>query len=188
MLALYANGEKSLERNSLPMDNDIRNELSLESDRVEEDCELSSKSHFVAASCWARIHYLIGVPSAIVAAIASISAFTDNTTAAGILAILVAALGAVATFLNPSGKSTEHVNAANSYLTLLNRTRIFRNIELKSLTTEEAQERLIQLAEQKDGLNSTSPQIPECAFRKARKNIEDGQTKYRADSTSQIRR
>lgn len=159
----------------------IKRELWLESARVEEDCEYSYKSHFEAAGLWTRVHYWIGIPSAVLAAIAGISAFDERTIVAGILAILVSALGSLATFLNPSGKATEHTNSGNSYLLIRNRARIFRNIELESVELDEARQKLLLLAEKKDELNTTSPQIPEWAFKKAKSNIQEGQTKYRVD-------
>lgn len=160
---------------------DLENEIVKECCRVEEDCIYSSKGHFEASALWKRIHLWIGVPSAILAGIASISAFEENTLVAGTLAILVAALGAIATFLNPSSKANEHHAAANSYLELRNRVRRFKNIELPGMEAQEAKERILTFGLQKDDLSSSTPQIPEWAFKKARKNIEDGQAEYVAD-------
>ncbi len=160
---------------------DLEKEIVNECCRVEEDCIYSSKGHFEASALWKKIHLWIGVPSAILAGIASISAFEENTLLAGALAILVAALGAIATFLNPSSKSTEHHSAATSYLELRNRVRRFKNIELPGMDEQEGKERILLFGQQKDDLSSSTPQIPEWAFKKARKNIEEGQADYVAD-------
>jgi len=160
---------------------DLESEINKECQRIEEDCIYSSKGHFEASSCWKRIHLWIGIPSAIIAGVASVSAFEENTLLAGVLAILVAAMGAVSTFLNPSSKATEHNGAGNSYLGLRNRVRRFRNIELPGMNSDEAKERILAFGQQKDDLSSSTPQIPEWAFKKARANIEDGQADYAAD-------
>lgn len=159
----------------------IEKEIEKECLRLEEDCIFSSKGHFVAASYWKAVHLWIGIPSSIMAGIASVSAFKEETVLAGVLAIFVASLGAISTFLNPSNKSTEHTGAGNNYLMLRNKIRRFRNIELPTITVDDAKEKILTLGQQKDDLSSSSPQIPDKAFIKARKNIEDGQTQYQAD-------
>jgi hypothetical protein len=162
---------------------DLDNEIEKECIRIEEDCNYSSKGHFEASACWKRIHLWIGIPSAIMAGVAGVSAFEENTLLAGVLAILVAAMGAVSTFLNPSNKASEYYSSASSYLELRNRVRRFRNIEVTGMDSEEAKERILAYGQQKDDLSSSTPQIPEWAFKKARDNIEDGQTNYVADKT-----
>jgi len=159
----------------------IEDEIIKECCRIEEDSIYSSKGHFEASALWKRIHLWIGVPSAILAGIASISAFEENTLVAGSLAILVAALGAIATFLNPSSKANEHHAAASSYLELRNRVRRFKNIELPGMDAQDGKERILAFGQNKDDLSLTTPQIPEWAFKKARRNIEEGQAEYVAD-------
>lgn len=161
----------------------LEDEISMEAERIEEDCIFSSKGHFETAACWQKIHLWIGVPSAILAGIAGVSAFDEQTLLAGMLAILVAGLGAVSTFLNPSGKAAEHHGAGNSYLALRNRARRFRRIELLGDESVGVKDKILALGQQKDDLSASSPQIPEWAFRKARKNIEDGQSDYVADKS-----
>lgn len=161
----------------------LEDEIIKESERIEEDCIYSSKGHFEAAGCWKKIHLWIGVPSAILAGIASIFAFEENALVAGTLAILVAALGAVSTFLNPSSKSNEHHSAGSSFLELRNRVRRFKNIELHDMDLVDSKERILTFGQQKDDLSSSTPQIPEWAFKKARKNIvDDRQADYRVDN------
>lgn len=160
---------------------ELADEASKECLRIEEDSVFSAKSHFEAASFWRKTHLWIGVPSAVLAGVVSVSAFKEQALVAGALSILVAAFGAVATFLNPSGKASEHHSAGNSYLALRNRSRRFRSIELGSLDIEDIKERVLSLGQQKDELSASTPEIPEWAFKKARKNIEDGQTEYDVD-------
>ncbi|MBE9594724.1 MAG: SLATT domain-containing protein, partial [Proteobacteria bacterium] len=79
----------------------IKENIIKEAKRVEEDSMYSAKGHFVVANFWMKFHLWIGVPTAILAAIAGASAlsqFDNHNIIAGILAIVVTALTAVTTF------------------------------------------------------------------------------------------
>ena len=152
-----------------------------EARRIEEDCTYSSKSHYNAAAYWSRIHLWIGVPTAMLAAIASGTAFGDQGTIAGCIGIIVTALTALSTFLDPSGKNNAHRSAGNQYLALKNITRIFRELELPGGNQEELKKRIKELAAQRDNLNEASPRIPESSFAKAKKGIEAGEATYAVD-------
>ena len=66
---------------------------------------------------------------------------------AGILAIIVAAVTGIMTFLNPNEKAALHRNAGNDYTALRNNTRIFRNIDhSQNLPEHDLYTRLIMLA------------------------------------------
>src|SRR5262245_4505588 len=97
--------------------------------RIEEDSLHSSKSHFEAANLWVKLHLSLGIPAAILAAIAGVSALKECPVVAGILSFAVAALSALSTFLNPSERANAHLNAGNQYMSVRNRARIFREIE-----------------------------------------------------------
>ena len=153
-----------------------------EAHRIEEDCTYSSKGHYNAAAAWSHTHLCIGIPTAILAAIASGTAFSDQGIIAGCIGILVTALTALATFLDPSGKSNEHRSAANQYLSLRNLTRIFRELELRDGDAESLTKRIKELAAHRDSLNESSPRIPESAFAKAKSRIEAGESTHAVDN------
>jgi hypothetical protein len=48
-------------------------ELRREADRLEEDILYSEKAHFAIATVWSRINYILGIPAAMLAAVAGIS-------------------------------------------------------------------------------------------------------------------
>ncbi len=80
------------------------NKITDEAKRIEEDSLHSSKGHFYAAQFWSKFHYSIGVPTVIMSAIAGASAlsqFDNHNVIAGVLAIIVATLTALNTFMNP---------------------------------------------------------------------------------------
>lgn len=158
-------------------------EITAECQRIEEDAEYSAKSHFDAAARWRRVHLWVGLPAAILAAIAGVSAFRDYADAAGAISIIVAALASVSTFLNPGDKASTHHATGNSYLALRNQARVFRTIELVTIdSNERAVARLLDFTTRRDDLNANSPQPPRSAFERARKGIEEGEAKYKVDS------
>lgn len=155
-----------------------------EAKRIEEDSLYSSKGHFYAAQFWTNLHLWIGIPATILAAVAGASAlsqFDNHQIIAGVLAILVVALSAVSTFINPNEKAVIHHNAGNRYNSLKNRARIFSEIDIDMESDESLLAQLRRLSAGRDELNEKSPQIPKWAFRKARKGIDDGEAQYKVD-------
>jgi hypothetical protein len=148
-------------------------EVIKEAERIEESLLYSSKGHFAAAHFWGNFHFWIGIPIVLLSAIAGAAAlvpFDPWHLVAGSLSILVAAMSAVATFLNANEKVGAHLKAGNSYDTLMNNVRIFRTIECWTDESDQVlTERLKHFSEKKNNLNHTSPQIPIGAYRTAKK-------------------
>lgn len=167
------------------MSNLMRERLSAEVSRIEEDALYSSKGHFEAAALWSDIHLWLGIPTALLAAAGGISALSEKALAAGIIGGAVAALTAVATFLNPSGKSNTHHLAGTRFSALKNQARIVREIDLLAVDAEVMGLVTLvkELATRRDELNEASPQPARWAFRRARKAIEAGEADYRVDLT-----
>ncbi len=103
------------------------------------------------------------------------------------MALPTAALAALQTFMNASGKSSDHKSSGDEYLSLRNETRIFREIELADFEKIAAVQKIRELAEYRDDLNSISPSTPGIAFWLAKKGIDKGQTKYRVDNKETIK-
>lgn len=155
--------------------------IAKESARIEEDTLHSYKGHFNAGALWSKVHIILGLPAAILAAWAGIEAFSDNPEWTALLAIMAAGLSATSTFLNPNDKATAHRNAGRELNALNNRARRFREIDLLAINPEEAQEQLELLASRRDELNSVCPDIPRWAYEKAKKDIDSGRAIYAVD-------
>ena len=118
---------------------------------------------------------------------AALSKFDPQHFIAGSLSIIVAALSAVATFLNPNELISAHLSAGNSYDSLMNRVRMFRLIDCWREEAEEVlTERVKRFSEEKDELNSKSPQIGPWAYRKAKKGILAGEATYAVDERAEL--
>ena len=162
--------------------NTTKEKLQIEANRIEEDSLYSSKGHFYAASVWSKVYSWTGVVASILAIIAGISALKQHELLAGILAILVGALSAITTFINPNKKASMHQDAGNRYNALRNRARIFHEIDIELHSEDELLTTLKNLSKRRDKLNMLSPLIPNWAFKRARKGIEEGEADYKVDS------
>ncbi len=155
--------------------------------RIEEDSMYSSKGHFYAGQCWVNVNLCIGGFAAILSAIAGASAlsqFDNYNIIGGSLSIIVMALTAIITFINPSEKAIIHQKAGNQYSALRNNARIFQTIKIEKIDNEKAIDELENLNNKRNELNLESNQIPKWAFKKARKGIEDGESDYKVDKNN----
>jgi len=165
--------------------NDLITKLAGEASRVEEDTEHSFKGHYNAAARWARYHLWIGLPAAVVAAVAGAAAFKGHPEWAGALALVSTALTTVLTFLKPSERAEIHKAVAGQYQALRNQARIFREIGLlDGMTAEEAKTRLFALAEARDELNQRAPAIARGDYELAKQDIDGGRARYRTDEAN----
>jgi hypothetical protein len=168
-----------------------KQEVIREAKRIEEALLYSSKGHFAAAQFWRRLHLWTGIPVAVTSAVAGASALSDfdaSGLVAGVLAIIVAVLTGVVTFLNPNDRAGSHFTAANKYDALMNRVRIFWSIDCWNDATEQVlTSQLLDYSAQKDALNQNCAQIPEGAYRLAKKRIVNGEGSYAVDKPTNAR-
>jgi hypothetical protein len=164
------------------MDEMVREALWKEARRIQEDCILTAKGHFNAASGWTALHYLLGIPATAIAALASIAAFKDQLSRAGFLSAFAAILAGLTTFLNPRANAAGHQASGVKYLTIRNDARRFAEIDLLTAREErDLGEVLKALGQQHNTLNEDSPGVPRWAFLVARSGIRGGQASYDAD-------
>lgn len=162
------------------MDSEFLCEYQKEGARIEEDSIHSAKGHYNTSDRWRHVHLWIGIPNAILAAVAGLKAFEGADIMAGTLALIVAAIAALYTFLNPGDRASTHRRCAGEYLSLRNQSRIFVNITSRSSDSDhEIKTRFEELVSKRDNLNATSPQIPDWAFKKAKSGIDAGEATYK---------
>lgn len=162
---------------------DLIKKLSEECRRVEEDVEHSFKGHYNAADDWSKINLILGLPSAVLGAVAGGISATDGCQAAiTAAALLASALVTCLTFLRPGERADSHKSAAHLYQALRNNARIFREIDLESEPDfAHARSRLKSITDKRDELNASMPSIPRRAYEKAKKDIDSGRAKYSVD-------
>ena len=164
------------------MSKDITTKLIQEAKRLEEDALYSFKGHHNAAESWKDIHYWIGIPTVLLAASGSLSAFNNQNIVAGVLAALATFLTILSIFLDPSEKQNSHKVAGASFGALKNQARFFYEVEIN---LEKDNKKLLNsiktLTTKRDDLNTISPNIPEKSYLKAKKDIEAGSNEYLID-------
>lgn len=161
-----------------------KDEIIKEAKRIEECCLYSSKGHLTAANGYTYFNLIIGVPLVVFAALTSASAFSqfDKTkTTSAILSLIVAALSALMTFVNPKEISNSHFLAGNNYDALLNKVRIFWTIDCWKEVDDVLVGRLKAFSEEKNRLNQNSPQIPFWGYLLAKRGILAGEASYKVD-------
>lgn len=166
-----------------------KEEITKEAHRIEEATLFSAKEHFAAAHCWSACHLYLGLPTSILAAAAAAAAFlkTEKNIWAGLISIVVAAISAVSTFLNPNARAAAHLKAGNNYDALHNKARIFRTIECWSGDSDAILTKKVKdLSEEKNKLNRESPQPPKWSYRIAKKGIEAGEADYKVDKNEDV--
>ena len=84
-----------------------------EAQRIEEDAEHSGKGHLNAARLWGRVHYGLGIPMTLCAAVAGVQSVNENPVWATVLALIAAALGGLQTFINAEQKTSSHKDSGN---------------------------------------------------------------------------
>ncbi|HEY9826674.1 MAG TPA: SLATT domain-containing protein [Stenomitos sp.] len=137
----------------------------------------AAERHYAAETPWYQANYWLGVPSVILAAIASASAFSNwkSGVAAGILSIAVAVLSSLNTFLNPNKKANAHHSSAKADESLYHAVGYFYRIEsLKDgANVTELEKRLTKLSKDLDDLNKNSSELSGRAYRIAEEKIKN---------------
>lgn len=152
----------------------LKDRMAIEAERIEKDTFYSAKGHFVAAQKWRSLNTILGLPSTLLAAVAGTSAlvqFDNHSILAGVFAIIVAALTALTTFLNPSEKANSHQNAGTRYTAIRNDVRQFKDLDLhrEDILEQDLLVMLEDLKKQRNEMNQNSLPIPDSAYKKVRR-------------------
>jgi hypothetical protein len=160
-----------------------KEEIIKEAKRLYENCLYTSKSHFVDARFWQKLHLWIGVPSVILSGVAGTLAFTSLTMLAGILSIVIVALTAITTFLVPKEQANSHFTAANNYDSLMVKLRIFWSIDCwREESDDILSDRLRAYCKERDKFNRESPQSFKWSYQVAKQGIQEGESEYLVDN------
>ncbi|MBL1288125.1 SLATT domain-containing protein [Streptomyces sp. For3] len=154
--------------------------------RLEESATYSAQTQFEEAKRWRALHWALGVPATLLAAVAGTTALVESSgaTAAGILALLSAGLGAVLTTVNAPQRAGQAAASANAYLEIQTAARQHREIDLPDWPHAEAREALAALTARRDEQNSKADVPSRRAYRKAQANVRMGTQTYAVDENA----
>lgn len=162
-----------------------RKEIAHELRRLEEDATYASQSQFETSKYWRLWHWLLGIPAAVLAAIAG---FTGLASVAGrvpaaILALIAAVLGGLLTTVEPNKRVRQGQTAGVAYNEVRIGARQARLVDLPAAQLEDARSQLRDLTEQKLQVDRVAEPPNTYAFWRARRNVVAGRLEHVVDTT-----
>ena len=169
----------------MPMENSLRVELAKEAERIEEDAIFSGKAHYNSVALWRCVYRILGIVAATgsaFAALAVLKGWSPNLAIGGAAAATLASV--VLTSLKPGEEADRHQRAGDRYLSLKNRARIFRQIEIATEGSHEMDltATVKSLSDCLADIRSGAPVIPDRSYKRAKTQIESEKaTTYQVD-------
>jgi hypothetical protein len=147
----------------------LREAIKLDALNIEEKTAISAHAQRDATNLWGYIYYGLGAPTAVLVAVAGLSAVTDNATAAVVFAILATVSASLTNVLNPSAKVAEHKAASCQFRELENRVHIFCDVDFLHPTAsdEGLRKTLDGFVKQWNDADVKSPNVTDWLYRKA---------------------
>lgn len=149
------------------------------------DVLYSEKGQFADAAGWRSLNRWLGLPSAILAALAGAQILADYGGAVlpAVTAFLSAVMTAAIVFLKPEESASRHHSAGTAYGGIRRRLRHFVQIEcrLDSVGPGDLASKLDQMMKEVNELQSASPPISKGGFKAAGKSIKAGTANYTAN-------
>ena len=136
--------------------------------QMEQDSWQQAERHATAAGFWGNIQWVAGGLAAALAAAASASAFSDNATVAGLLALGATASAALVTALRPGDISSQHIRAAAAYNALQGTARELWQFGMEK-DSADGRDALRALTTTWVEVTTGSPRVPRRLIRKATK-------------------
>ena len=163
-----------------------RKELADELRRLEEDTTYASQSQFEASKFWRLWHWMLGIPAAVLAAVAGFTGLISVTgrIPAAILALIAAVMGGLLTTVEPNKHVRQAQAAGVAYNEVRVGTRQARLVDLPNVPLQDARSRLHDLTEQKNQVDRVAEPPNTYAFWRAKRNVEAGRLRNVVDRPS----
>jgi hypothetical protein len=127
----------------------LREAIRLDALNIEEKTAVSAHAQRQATDRWGYLYYGLGASTAVLVAVAGLSAVTENATAAVVFAVLATVSVSLTNVLNPSAKVAAHRAASCQFRELENRVHVFIDVDLLSNASDEGlKKRLDDFAKQ----------------------------------------
>lgn len=135
-------------------------------------CRVLSQAHIDVSIRWSTAHLYIGIPSTVLAAVASVQAINslggEYQFFSVVIAVLVAILAPLLTFLDPNGRANNHLNASRIYEQMADQYDSFiLKCRLEPRSIKEEFDDLTQLNFAYSESKKNLPACPEWAYQKA---------------------
>ncbi|WP_074040809.1 SLATT domain-containing protein [Dermacoccus nishinomiyaensis] len=158
--------------------------LEQEASRLEESAKFAAQSQFEAAKSWRSWNWVLGGLATGASGIGGVLTFAngDLQMFGGGLAIAAALSAAVLTTLRPGAHADAAQSVANEYLAIQGDARRLRLLGLPDMDPSASYESVKALAGQSKRINAQAAPPPRFAYRRARKNIENGGQTHEVDA------
>ena len=144
-----------------------------EASHVQRKTAISALAQERAANLWGIIFYIVGAPTAALAALAGGSAVADKTTAAAVLAIMAAVSAGLWAFLNPGDRAALHRRASGLFRGVENHARVFVDVAyLSPASTSDLKSELDQLESEWNKVDKETPHVTGWIYKGAKKDVE----------------
>lgn len=160
-------------------------EILKEAGRINESVELSSVQHFTAAKYWRSVHFILGISATIAAIISTALIFSKAEPLwPGLLAVAVAIITGLITFLNPKDHADTHHGKGVDYQQVGAKARILAKIDYPEADDKkDLVSQLKVLSDKKFDLDRQAPATPGgVLYWLAKRSIARGETRFRVDS------
>lgn len=167
-------------------DTDALEKFSAEASRIEEDATFNFVGHYEAANFWKTVSHTLNFPIVIFSAIAAFFSFTEPFISL-FSSIIVTVLGSVNLYFRPAETAALHYRSGGKFKSLRDKARLYREVRLRFSkdSANKLLERLNELYEEKRVISEMGVPIPNFAYRRAKRKIDDGHTSYAVDEASQ---
>jgi hypothetical protein len=160
-----------------------------EFERVEESATHSAASQFALAQQYRAVDLVAGIPATALAAIAGVTALASTTgrLAAGIIALIAAALSAIVAFLGAAHRSAQATAAGNEYLAIIGDARRARMIDMDMVDLDQARSLLRDLTDRVHEQNKAAQPPNVLARWLGKRSIERGDREHQVDAVEKSR-
>lgn len=160
-----------------------KSKIEKEARRILEGTTYSSETQFDFAKHWRRMDLAVSVSTSVLAAVSGLGSLANVLPSPwpGVIAILAAGMGAVSASVGAPRSKERASISANAYRALQQDVRIFLDIDLETMDPDEARNRLQELVDRQQALNSQAEIPSKGAWSRAKRQIEGGSQSYEAD-------
>jgi hypothetical protein len=166
------------------MTNDVAAAIFRELERVEESATHSASSQFALAQQYRAVDLVAGIPATALAATAGVTALASTTgrVAAGVIALVAAALSAIVAFLGAAHRSAQATAAGNEYLAIVGDARRARTIDMDMVDLHEARRLLRELTDRAHEQNKAAQPPNVLARWLGKRSIVRGDREHEVDA------
>ncbi len=148
---------------------------------TQKKCLLAAERQYASETPWYRLHFILGIPTSILAASAGIlvfAAFKYSDIIVASISFLIAILTAIQTFLHPDKRSNQHHHLAKEFEALYHNLGFLARVKLNNENANfiELEKVLEGYIAKLNELNNSSPAITGKAYKVADQNIDQGKT------------